>query len=50
MPVETIKTYRRIHYLKEVVKKFWSVEQKRTFQEIISHKVNPLVMYDLFYL
>ena len=48
--VGTIKTSRRIHYLKEIGKKRQIIKRKRTFQEIISHKVNPLVMYDLFYL
>jgi len=41
MSVETIKTSRRIHYLKEVVRKRRAIEKKRTFQERISHEVNP---------
>ena len=45
MLVEAIKTSQRINYIKEVVKKRRVIERKLTFQESISHKVNP---YSIF--
>ena len=41
MSVDTIKKSRRTHYHKEDVKKRLAIKKKQTFQERISHKVNP---------